>query len=73
MEKHRDKKKIQLIIIDIIIQSYYNFSNKNNGVELMFLFNIGFSCSINKLSLISNKNLKIFNKSPLSQNGEIIK
>ena len=33
-----------------IIQSYYILSNKNNGAELMFLFNIGLSC------LISNKN-----------------
>ena len=48
--------KIQLIIMDII-QSYYTLSNKNNGAELMFLFNIGLSHLINKLSLISNKNL----------------
>ena len=47
--------KIQLIIMDII-QSYYTLSNKNNGAELMFLFNIDLSHLINKLSLISNKN-----------------
>ena len=40
-----------------IIQSYYTLSNKNNGAELMFLFNIGLSRLINKLSLISNRNL----------------
>ena len=34
--------KIQLINMDII-QSYYTLSNKNNGVELMFLFRIGLS------------------------------
>ena len=39
-----------------IIQSYYKLSNKNNGVELIRLFNIGLSRSINNLSLISNKN-----------------
>ena len=50
--------KIQLIIIDII-QSYYTLSNKNNRTELMFLFNIGLSRLINKLSLISNKNLLV--------------
>ena len=50
--------KMQLIIMDII-QSYYTLSNKNNGAELMFLFNIGLSCLINKLSLISNKNLLV--------------
>ena len=48
--------KIQLIIMDII-QSYYTLSNKNNGAELIFLFNIGLSRLINKLPLISNKNL----------------
>ena len=50
--------KIQLIIMDII-QSYHALSNKNNEAELMFLFNIGLSCLINKLSLISNKNLLV--------------
>ena len=40
-----------------IIQSYYTLSNKNNEAELMLLFNIGLSCLINELSLISNKNL----------------
>ena len=35
-----------------IVQSYYILSNKNNGTELMFLFNIGLSRLINKLSLI---------------------
>ena len=42
-----------------IIQSYYTLSNKNNGAELMFLFNIGLSHLINKLSLISNRNLLV--------------
>ena len=42
-----------------IIQSYYTFSNKNNGAELIFLFNIVLSRLINKLSLISNKNLLV--------------
>ena len=40
-----------------ITESYNNLSNKNNGAELMFLFNIGLSRSINKLCLISNKKL----------------
>ena len=31
-------------------------SNKNDGAELMFLFNTGSTRLINKLSLISNKN-----------------
>ena len=39
------------------IQSYYTLSNKNNGAELMLLFNITLSFLINKLSFISNKNL----------------
>ena len=52
------KKKIQLIMMDII-QSYYTLSNKNNGAKLMFLFNIGLSHLINKLSLIFNKNLLV--------------
>ena len=34
-------------------------SNKNNGTELMFLFDTGLSRFINKLSLISNKNLLV--------------
>ena len=51
--------KIQLIIMDIT-QSYYTLSNKNNGVELMFLFNISLSHLIDKLSLISNKNVLVF-------------
>ena len=38
-----------------IIQTYYPLSNKNNGAELTFLFNIGLSRLINKVSLISNK------------------
>ena len=42
-----------------IIQSYYTLSNKNNGAELMFLFNIGLSLMINKLSLISSKNVLV--------------
>ena len=50
--------KLQLIIMDIM-QSYYTLSNKNNGVELMFLFNIGLPLLINKLSLISNKKLQV--------------
>ena len=57
--------KMQLIIMDII-QSYYTLSNKNNGAELMFLFNIGLSRLINKISLISFI-------SPLNQDVEIIK
>ena len=40
-----------------LIQSYCTLSNKNNGAELNFLFNIGLSRLINKLPLISNKNL----------------
>ena len=48
--------KIQLIITGTI-QSYYTLSNRDNGVEIMFLFNIGLSRLINKLSLISNKTL----------------
>ena len=43
----------------INIQSYYTSSNKSNGAELMFLFNIGLSCLINKLSLNSNRNLLV--------------
>ena len=50
--------KIQLIITDTI-QSYYTLSNRDNGVEIMFLFNIGLSRLINKLSLISNKTLLV--------------
>ena len=41
-----------------IIESYYTLSNKNNGAELMFLFNIGLSRFINKHYLICNKNLQ---------------
>ena len=48
--------KIQLLIMDTI-QSYYTLSNNNNAVELMFVFSIDLSHLINKLSLISNKNL----------------
>ena len=59
MYRHHDKdNKIQLIIMDII-QSYYTLSNKNNGVEQMFLFHIGLSRLINKHSLISHKNLLV--------------
>ena len=59
LQRHRDKdNKIQLIIMDII-QSYYTLSNKNNGVEQMFLFHFGLSRLINKHSLISNKNLLV--------------
>ena len=50
--------KLQLIIMDIM-ESYYTLSNKNNGVELMLLFNIGLPLLINKLSLISNKKLLV--------------
>ena len=32
---------------------------RNNGAELMFLFNIGLSRLINKLSLIFNRNLLV--------------
>ena len=42
-----------------VIQLYYTMLNKSYGVELMFLFNIGLSRLINKLSLISNKNLLV--------------
>ena len=42
-----------------IIQSYYTLSNKKNGAELVFLFNIGLSYLINILFLISNKNLLV--------------
>ena len=55
MTKHN---KLQLIIMDIM-ESYYTLSNKNNGVELMLLFNIGLPLLINKLSLISNKKLLV--------------
>ena len=34
-----------------VIQSYYTLWNRNNGAEQMLLYNIGFSCLINKLSL----------------------
>ena len=50
--------KMRLIVKDII-QSYYTSQNKNNGAELIFLFNISLSRLINKLSLISNKNLLV--------------
>ena len=40
-----------------INQSCYTLSSKNNGAEMLFLFNIGFSHLICKLSLISDKNL----------------
>ena len=49
---------IQLIITNII-QSNYTLSNKNNGADMMFLFNTGLSRLTNKLSLISNKNLLV--------------
>ena len=42
-----------------IIQSFYTLSNKNKVAEMMFLFNIGLSHLINKLSLISIKNLLV--------------
>ena len=42
-----------------IIQSDYSLSNKNNGAELMFLFNIGLPRLIIKLTLISNENLLV--------------
>ena len=42
-----------------IIQSCYTLSNKNNRGELMFLLSIGLSRLINKLSLISNRNLLV--------------
>ena len=42
-----------------VIQLYYTLSNKNNETELMFLFKIGLSRLINKLYLISNKNLLV--------------
>ena len=49
--------KMQLIID--IIQLYYALPNKNNGLELMLLFNIGLSRLINRLSVISNKNFLV--------------
>ena len=49
------------VIKHIIIQSYYTLSNKNNEAELMFLFSIGLSRLINRLSLISNRNLLWWN------------
>ena len=54
----RENNKMQLMIMDII-QSYYTLSSKNNGTELIVLFNIDLSRLINKLSLISNKNLLV--------------
>ena len=42
-----------------IIQSDYSLSNKNNGAELMFLFNICLLRLIIKLTLISNENLLV--------------
>ena len=42
-----------------IIRSYYILPNKNNRVELIFLFGIGLSRFINKISLIFNKNLLV--------------
>ena len=50
--------KIQLIIMDII-QSDYSLSNKNNGAELMFLFNICLLRLIIKLTFIFNENLLV--------------
>ena len=58
--------KIQMILMmktsisnNRISRLNYTLINKNNGVELMFLFNIGLSHLINKLSLISNENLLV--------------
>ena len=48
--------KIQLVIMEL---SSHTLSSKNNGAELMFLFSIGLSLLINKLSLISNRNLLV--------------
>ena len=42
-----------------IIQPYYTLSNKNNGAELMLLFNIGLSRFINKPLLISDTNILV--------------
>ena len=39
------------------IQSYYTLLNKNNGVELMFLFRISLLHLVNKLFQISNNKL----------------
>ena len=41
------------------MQSYYTLPNKNNVAEMMFLFSINLSRLINKLSLISNRNLLV--------------
>ena len=54
MKVKTKKKKIQLIIMDII-QSYHTLPNKNNGTKLMFSFDIALLRLINKLPLISNK------------------
>ena len=42
-----------------IFQSHYTLSNKNNGAELMLLFNTGLPYLNNKLSLISNKKVLV--------------
>ena len=42
-----------------IIQSYYTLSNKNNGAELMFLFNIGLSLLIGKRILARDKDTNV--------------
>ena len=46
-----------MIKIYKINQSYYTLSNKYKGAELMFLLSSGLLSFINKLSLISDKNL----------------
>ena len=56
--KKKDNNKILLISMDIT-QSFYTLSNNNKVAEMMFLFNIGLSHLINKLSLISIKNLLV--------------
>ena len=53
-----------------VIQLYYTMLNKSNGVELMFLFNIGLSRLINKLSLISNKNLLVLGAKMVKSSNE---
>ena len=53
-----------------VIQLYYTMLNKSNGVELMFLFNIRLSRLINKLSLISNKNLLVLGAKMVKSSNE---
>ena len=56
--------KTQLIIMDII-QSYYTLPNKNNGAELLFLFNIGFYAWLIRFFLDIKESLLIKRDKPI--------